>query len=129
MKAFVIIALLGVLAWTNRDLIPLDYQFWKKSETMIKVQNNSDQDIQNVSVVVWSAAHPLGTIPKGKSKDLKLRGSADTTEVVVRFGYGPETIERHAGTLTEKTGYRIVIAVNFAGVVTSQIGSPGQEPQ
>ena len=128
MKAFVIVALLGLLAWTNRDLIPLDYQFWKKSETMIKVQNNSDQDIQNVGVVVWSTEHPLGTIPKGKSKDLKLRGSADTTEVVVRFGYGPETIERHAGTLTEKTGYRIVIAVNFAGVVTSQIGSSGPEP-
>lgn len=128
MKAFVILALLGLLAWTNRDLIPLDYQFWKKSETMIMVQNNSDQDIHNVGVMVWSTTHPMGTIPKGKSQELKLRGTGDTTEVMVRFGYGPETIERHAGTLTQKTGYRIIIGVNYAGVVTSQIGSPGQEP-
>lgn len=128
MKAFVILALLGLLAWTNRDLIPLDYQFWKKSETMIMVQNNSDQDIHNVGVMVWSTPHPMGTIPKGKSQELKLRGTGDTTEVMVRFGYGPETIERHAGTLTQKTGYRIIIGVNYAGVVTSQIGSPGQEP-
>ena len=129
MKVFVIAALLGLLAWSNRDLIPLDYQFWKKSDTVITVQNNSDQDIENVGVVVWSTPHPLGTIPKGKSQQLKLRRGSDVADVVVRFGYGPETIERHAGTLTEKTGYRMIIGVNFAGVVTSQMGSPGQEVQ
>jgi hypothetical protein len=129
MKVFVVAALLGLLAWSNRDLIPLDYQFWKKSEMVITVQNNSDQDIQNVGVMVESAPHPLGTIPKGKSQILKLRRGLDVTEVMVRFAYGPESIERHAGTLTEKTGYRMIISVNFAGVVTSQIGSPGQEVQ
>jgi hypothetical protein len=126
-KALVILSLLGLLAWSNRDMVPLDYQFWKKSETLITVQNNSDQDIQNVGVVVWSTPHRMGTISKGHSQELKVRRSEDTTEVLVRFGYGPETIERHAGTLTELTGYRIVIAVNYAGVVTSQIGAPGQE--
>jgi hypothetical protein len=129
MKVFAIAALLGLLAWTNRDLIPLDYQFWKKAEMVITVQNNSDQDIQNVGVVVESTPHPLGTISKGKSQVLKLRRGSEVSDVVVRFGYGPETIERHAGTLTEKTGYRMLVGVNFAGVVTSQIGSPGQESQ
>ena len=129
MKVFVIAALLGLLAWSNRDLIPLDYQFWKKSEMVITVQNNSDQDIQNVGVVVESTPHLLGTIPKGKTQVLKLRRGSDVTDVLVRFVYGPETIERHAGTLNEKTGYRMLIGVNFAGVVTSQIGSPGQEVQ
>ena len=129
MKFFAIAALLGLLAWSNRDLVPLDYQFWKKAEMVITVQNNSDQDIQNVGVVVESTPHPLGTIPKGKSQILKLRRGSDVTDVVVRFVYGPETIERHAGTLTEKTGYRMLVGVNFAGVVTSQVGSPGQEGQ
>ena len=129
MKALAIAALLGLLAWSNRDLIPLDYQFWKKSDSVVTVQNNSDQDIQNVGVVVWSTSHPLGTIPKGKSQILKLRRGSDMTDVVVRFGYGPETIERLAGTLSEKTGYRMIIGVNFAGVVTSQMASPGQEVQ
>jgi hypothetical protein len=127
MKAFVIMALLGVLAWSNRDLMPLDYQFWKKSETIIVVQNNSDKDIQDVGVVVWSTPHRMGTIPKGKSQEFKVRRPANTSEVLVRFGYGPERIERNAGTLTEQTGYRILIAVNYAGVVTSQIGAPGEE--
>jgi hypothetical protein len=129
MKVFAIAALLGLLAWSNRDLIPLDYQFWKRAEMVITVQNNSDQDIQNVGVVVGSAPHPLGAIPKGKSQVLKLRRGSEVTDVVVRFGYGPETIERHVATLTEKTGYRILVGVNFAGVVTSQIGAPGQEGQ
>jgi len=31
--------------------------------------------------------------------------------------------------LSEKTGYRMIIGVNFAGVVTSQMASPGQEVQ
>jgi len=129
MKFFAIAALLGLLAWSNRDQIPLDYQFWKKSEMVITVQNNSDQDIQNVGVVVESTPHSLGTISKGKSQILKLRRGSDVTDVVVRFGYGPETIERHAGTLNQKTGYRMLVAVNFAGVVTSQVGSPGLEGQ
>ena len=127
MKAVVIMALLGVLAWSNRDLVPLDYQFWKKSETVIMVQNNSDRDIQDVGITVWSTPHRMGTISKGQSQEFKVRRPAETTDVLVRFGYGLETIERHAGILTEQTGYRILIAVNYAGVVTSQIGAPGEE--
>jgi hypothetical protein len=129
MKVFAIAALLGLLAWSNRDLIPLDYQFWKKSEMVITVQNNSDQDIQNVGVVVGSNPHPLGTIPKGKSQVLKLRRGSDVVDVVVSFAYRSEPYEQHAGTLTEKTGYRMLVGVNFAGVVTSQIGSLGQDVQ
>jgi hypothetical protein len=129
MKFFAIAALLGLLAWSNRDQIPLDYQFWKKAEMVITVQNNSDQDIQNVGVVVESIPHPLGTIPKGKSQVLKLRRGSEVTDVVVRFAYRSETFEHHAGTLTDKTGYRMIVGVNFAGVVTSQVVSPGLEGQ
>ena len=127
MKALLVAAVLGFLAWSNRDLISLDYQFWSKADTIVMVQNNSDQDIKNVGVVIWSVPHPMGMIPKGKSMEFKARRSADKTDVVVRFGYGNETLERQAGTLTEQTGYRILIAVNYAGVVTAQVGPPGQE--
>ena len=127
MKFFMVAALLGLLAWSNRDLISLDYQFWNKPDTVVMVQNNSDQDIKNVGVTVWSVPHVMGTIPKGKSLEFKTRRSADKTGVVVRFGYGNETLEYQVGTLTEQTGYRILIAVNYAGVVTAQIGPPGQE--
>jgi hypothetical protein len=127
MKSLLILAVLGLLAWTNRDLVSPEYQFWKKAETMIVVQNNSDRDIQNVGVIIWSEPHLLGTIPKGKSREFKMRRPADTTEVVVRFGYGGETIEHHAGTLTGQTGYRMVIGVNYAGIVSAQVGPSGQE--
>ena len=127
MKLFLVAAVLGLLAWSNRDLISTDYQFWRKAETIIMVQNNSDRDIQNVGVVIWSEPHLMGTISKGKSQEFKMRRPADTTEVVVRFGYGSETIEHHAGTLTTQTGYRMLIGVNYAGIVTAQVGPPGQE--
>src|SRR5205809_6768737 len=105
MKVFAIAALLGLLAWSNRDLIPLDYQFWKKSDAVGTVQNNSDQDIQNVGVVVWSTPHPRGTMPKGESQILKVRRAADMTDVSLRFVCCPETIEGHEGTLSEDKGY------------------------
>ncbi len=127
MKAFVILALVGLLAWSNQDLIPLEYQFWKKSETAIVLQNNSDQDIQNVVVVVWSLPHPIGMIPKGKSRELKARRSGEETDVVVRFRYGSEAIDRHVGVLTPLTGYRMVLTLNYAGIVTAQVGALGQE--
>ena len=127
MKSFLVIAVLGFLVWSNRDQIPSDYQFWSKADTIVVVQNNSDRDIKDVGVVIWSVPHAMGTIPKGKSMEFKTRRSADKTDVVVRFGYGNETLERPAGTLTEQTGYRILIGVNFAGIVTAQVGPPGQE--
>jgi hypothetical protein len=127
MKAFVITALVGLLAWSNLDLIPLDYQFWRKAETTILVQNNSDQDIQSVVAVVWSLPHPLGMIPKGKSRDVKARRVGDETEVLVRFRYGSEAMEHRVGMLTPLTGYRMVVTLNYAGIVTAQVGPPGQE--
>jgi hypothetical protein len=127
MKAIVIMALIGILAWSNQDSIPLDYQFWKKSETTIVLQNNSDQDIQNVVVVVWSTPHPVGTIPKGKSRELKARRSGEETDVLVRFRYGSESMDRRVGVLTPLTGYRMVLSLNYAGIVTAQVGAPGQE--
>lgn len=127
MKAIVITALIGLLAWSNLDLIPLDYQFWKKSETTIVLQNNSDQDIQSVVVIVWSMPHPIGMIPKGKSREFKARRSGEETDVLVRFRYGSETMDRHVGMLTPLTGYRMVVTLNYAGIVTALIGAPGQE--
>ena len=127
MKFFVITALLGLLAWSNLDLIPLDYQFWKKSETTIVLQNNSDQDVQNVVVVVWSLPHQIGNIPKGKSREFKARRSGEETDVLVRFRYGSDVIDRNVGMLTPLTGYRMVLTLNYAGIVTAQIGAAGQE--
>lgn len=127
MKFFVITALLGLLAWSNLDLIPLDYQFWKKSETTIVLQNNSDQDVQNVVVVVWSLPHQIGIIPKGKSREFKARRSGEETDVLVRFRYGSDVIDRNVGMLTPLTGYRMVLTLNYAGIVTAQIGAAGQE--
>jgi hypothetical protein len=124
MRGFVIIVLLGLLVWSNRDRIPLEYQFWRHAETVITIKNNSDQDIKDVVVIIWSTPHQLGSIPKGKSEDLTLLRMRDSTEVVVRFRYGTELIERHAGTLTEETGYRMAISVYYAGVVMAQIGGP-----
>jgi hypothetical protein len=127
MKAIVITVLIGVLVWSNLDSIPLEYQFWKKSETTIVVNNNSDQDIQNVVVVVWSLPHPIGMIPKGKSREFKARRSGEETDVSVRFRYGSEAMDRNLGMLTPVTGYRMVVSMNYAGIVTAQIGAPGQE--
>jgi protoheme ferro-lyase len=123
-KGVFIAALLGLLLWSNRDRIPIEYQFWQKAETVISVKNNSDRDIHDVMVAVWSKEHPVGTIAKGQDQVVKAGRLRDTTEVVLRFRYGPELIERHVGTLSDETGYRMVIAVNYAGVITSQMGSP-----
>ena len=127
MKALVITALIGLLAWSNLDLVPLEYQFWKKSETTIVLQNSSDRDIENVVVIVWSQPHPIGMIPKGKSREFKARRSGEETDVLIRFRYGSEAMERHVGMLTPLTGYRMVLTLNYAGIVTAQIGAPGQE--
>jgi len=129
MKGVLIVALLGLLLWTNRDRVPLEYQFWKKPETLVVIQNSSDQDIHDVVVVIWANPQAVGTIPKGKSYELNMLRPRDATEVVIRFRYGTEVIERHAGTLNEATGYRLNVAVNYAGVITTQVGTPGQAIQ
>src|SRR2546423_243999 len=113
MKGFLIAVLLGLVIWSNRDRVPVEYQFWKSDDTFITVQNNSDQEIKDIVVLAWSTPYSVGNLPKGKFTDLKLKRLRDNTEVVIRFRYGPETIERHAGSLTDTSGYRMVIAINF----------------
>lgn len=122
-KEILLYLLLALFAWSNRDRLPPEYQFWRHNETSVKVMNNSDQDLTDVAVVVWSTSHKIGTIKKGVSYELTPRRQRDLSEVVVRFRYGNELIERYAGTLDEDDKYRMVITVNYAGVVVVQVGS------
>jgi hypothetical protein len=115
--------LLALFAWSNRDRIPPEYQFWRYNQTSVKIVNNSDQDLTDVSAVVWSVSHKIGTIKKGASFELKPHRQRDVTEIIIRFRYGNDLIERYAGTLDEDDKYRMVITVNYAGVVTVLEGS------
>ena len=76
-----------------------------------------------MTVVVFSSPHPLGTLLKGQNKNLDVPRFRDVTDVIIRFKYGGETVERLVGTLDEDTDYNMNIQVNYAGVVTSQIGT------
>lgn len=122
-KEFLMFLLLALFVWSNRDRIPPEYQFWRNNQTWVKVQNNSEQDLADVVVTVWAKPHKLGTIKKGKSQELRSYRRHDVTEVVIRFRYGNEQIERHVGTLDEDDEYKMLITVNFAGVVVVQEGS------
>lgn len=115
--------LLILFVWSNRDRVPPEYQFWRNNQTWVKVQNNSDQDLGDVSVVVWGSSQKLGTIKKGTSREVRSYRKHDVTEVVIRFRYGNELIERHVGTLDEFEKYQMLITVNYAGVVIAQGGS------
>ena len=119
--------LLVLFAWSNRDRIPPEYQFWKHNQTSITVVNSSDQDLQDVSLMVWGTAHKLGAIKKGASQELKTHRQHDMTEVVIKFRYGHEMIDRHAGTLDEDDKYLMRITVSYAGVVVVQEGSDTPE--
>ncbi len=122
-KEYLVLALFVLFVWSNRDRVPPEYQFWRNNQAWVKVQNNSDQDLEDVAVVVWSSPHKLGTIKKGKSQEVRSYRTRDVTEVVIRFRYGNEQIERHVGTLDEFEKYQMLITVNFAGVVVAQGGS------
>ena len=122
-KEHLILVLFALFVWTSRDNIPAEYQFWRSNATQIKVENNSDQDISNVSVVVWSIPHSLGTIKKGNTQELKISRKRDVTDVVLRFRYGNEMIERFAGTLDEDNQYRMLLTIGYAGVVIVRAGS------
>ena len=115
--------LLVLFAWSNRDRLPPEYQFWRNNQTSITVINSSDQDLRDVSLMVWGAPHKLGTIKKGQSKELKTHRQRDMTEVVIEFHYGNEMIDRHAGTLDEDDKYLMKITVSYAGVVVVQEGT------
>src|SRR5438270_238792 len=94
MKEYLLVLLVLLFAWSNRDRVPAEYQFWRHNDTYVKVVNNSDQDLTDVKVVVWSAPHLLGTIKKGKAQDLKVHRLRDVTDVVVSFRYG-DALSRH----------------------------------
>ena len=119
--------LLVLFAWSNRDRIPPEYQFWRHNQTSITVMNSSDQDLRDVSLMVWGAPHKLGTIRKGQSQELKTHRQHDMTEVVIEFRYGNEMIDRHAGTLDEDDKYLMKITVSYAGVVVVQEGVDAPE--
>jgi len=122
-KEHLLFALFALFVWSSLDKIPPEYQFWKQNDTQIKVENNSDQDILDVSVMVWSLPHKLGTIKKGTVQELKIGRKRDVTDVVIRFRYGNETIERFAGTLDAEDQYRMLITINYAGVVVVKEGA------
>src|SRR6266516_1111407 len=87
-KEYLIFAMVVLLVWVSRNNIPPRFQFWKTTDTMITVQNNSGQDLADVTLVVWS-----------------------------------EPVERLVGKLDEASDYKMNIQVNFAGVVTAQVGT------
>jgi hypothetical protein len=126
-KEYLILALLALFVWANRDNIPPGFQFWKIYNTTITVQNSSGQDISDVTVVVWSSPHPLGDIKKDSVKELKTPRLRDITDVIIKFTFASEPVERFVGTLDANSGYTMNIQVNFAGVVTAQVGTVSSE--
>jgi hypothetical protein len=123
-KNYLLILLLLLFAWSNLDKLPPEYQFWKNNQTWIKVQNNSDKDLQNVSVGVWSQQHQLGTIKQNMSRELMVPRRRDVSPVLLRFRYGSEELERYAGLLNEDNQYQMMIYVSIAGVVTAREATP-----
>src|SRR2546426_7724413 len=121
-KEYLIFVLVVFLVWVSRNSIPPRFQFWTTTDTHITVQNNSGKVLSDVTLVVWSESHPLGTIRKNATKNLKTPRLRDTTDVIIKFKYESEPVERHVGTLDESSNYKMNIQVNFAGVVTAQSG-------
>src|SRR5437867_1635956 len=60
-KEYLIFAMVVLLVWVSRNNIPQRFQFWKTTDTMITVQNNSGQDLADVTLVVCSELHPPGS--------------------------------------------------------------------
>ena len=120
---YLIVAVFVLFVWAVRDKLPPQFQFWKKYATNITVQNHSDKDLSGVTVVVFSSPHSLGTLMRGQNKSLDVPRLRDVTDIIIRFKYGDEAVERLAGTLDEDTDYNMNIQINFAGVVTAQIGT------
>jgi hypothetical protein len=120
---YLLVALFVLFVWASRDKLSPQFQFWKKYATNITVQNHSDKDLSGVTVVVWSTPHHLGTITKGQTKTLDVLRLRDITDVIIKFMYGSEALERLVGTLDEDTDYTMNIRVHFAGVVTAQVGT------
>jgi hypothetical protein len=126
-KEHLIFALFLLFVWSSRDKLPTDFQFWKKSSAGITVQNNSGQDVTDVSLVVYSIPKPLGTIKKDTSKVVAVKRLRDHSDVIIRFKYGNDMVERYVGPIDEDSNYQMTISVNFAGVVTAQTGGGREE--
>src|SRR3989442_14539123 len=122
-KDYLIFVLVVFIVWVRRNSIPPRFQFWTTTDTHITVQNNSGQDLSDVTLVVWSESHPLGTIRKNAAKNLKTPRLRDTTDVIIKFKYESEPVERHDGTLDESSNYKMDIQGNFAGVGTAPAGT------
>jgi len=122
-KEYIIVALVVLLLWTGRHNIPARFQYWTTTDTMFTVQNVSGQDLSDVTLVLWSVPHPLGTLGKDVVKDFKTPRLGDATDVIIKFKYGAEPVERHLGIMDESSNYKMSIQVNFAGVVTAQFGT------
>ena len=125
-KEYLIFVLFILFVWSSRDKLPTEFQFWKKSSAGVTVQNNSGQDVTDVSLVVYSIPKPLGTIKKDASKTLAVKRLRDHSDVIIRFKYGNDMIERYVGPIDEDSNYQMTIFVNFAGVVTAETGSAAE---
>jgi hypothetical protein len=123
-KNFLLILLLLLFAWSSLDKLPPEYQFWRTNQTWIKVQNNSDKDLTDVSIGVWSLQHRLGMIKQNTSQQLMVLRRRDASPVVIRYRYGNEEMERYAGMLNEDNQYQMVISVSYSGVVTARDATP-----
>jgi len=125
-KEYLVFVLFILFVWSSRDKLPTEFQFWKKSSAGVTVQNNSGQDVTDVSLVVYSIPKPLGTIKKDASKTLAVKRLRDHSDVIIRFKYGNDMIERYVGPIDEDSNYQMTIFVNFAGVVTAETGSAAE---
>src|SRR2546427_13226567 len=120
-KEYLILAVFVLFVWAVRDKVPPQLQFWKTFTTMITVQNNSDHDLSDVTLIVWSAPHPLGALTRGSSKSITTPRLPDVTDVIIRFKYASEPVRRLAGTLDQDTCYRMKIQGNLPGVRTCRV--------
>src|SRR2546422_5128283 len=103
-KEYLIFVLVVFLVWVSRNSIPPRFQFWTTTDTHITVQNNSGKDLSDVTLVVWSESHPLGTIRKNATKNLKTPRLRDTTDVIIKFKYESEP-DRKSTRLNSSHGY------------------------
>src|SRR2546426_12813036 len=94
-KEYLIFVLVVFLVWVSRNSIPPRFQFWTTTDTHITVQNNSGKDLSDVTLVVWSETHPLGTISKNATKNLKTPRLRDTTDVIIKFKSESAPVDRH----------------------------------
>ena len=122
-KEYLVFALFILFVWSSRDKLPADFQFWKKSSAGITVQNKSGQDVADVALVVYSIPKAMGPLKKDESKTLAVKRLRDHSDVIIRFRYGNDMIERYVGPIDEDSNYQMTIFINFAGVVTAETGS------